>query len=338
MPGLGYWRSLDDLLDRIISVSKSILEGESLPVRTDGLTWNRRLWVGQDVAWRLLQTWDNMEGEGQDALSTLLDELSAGLRKSYETSEEGALENEAFFDQVIQQYVGIWEEYVLPGPEVVFALGYPVGSHGGRSIPSMARGVASGAPCSMKLVMDHHSPIWDEFVDQDTPIRRSMIERWVVFLGANHPGSLAELAGYEWALSRQTRESAVILPAEEPHQYGWVLSPRGWTAVFDVDVVSLAQWVEEKEAILRVDDLGGVNIMVDGVPWPAQSSGFLFMDVGGQQREVWAISVSAIRRLQDGTPLSDRELEALELTTLVEEGVFVRVTKEESGTLPEATS
>ncbi|MDJ0837709.1 MAG: hypothetical protein QNK37_14430 [Acidobacteriota bacterium] len=125
----GRHETLEALEDRIRRVTAVILDDQPLEPWA-GDRWTR---VAQDLGWRLLEISAQCEREVADALTEVAARLAA------QPSDSAVMET-------ITGYEALHEEYVLPHPDDVFALGYLLPGGYGYSTRQIAEGIASACP------------------------------------------------------------------------------------------------------------------------------------------------------------------------------------------------
>lgn len=185
-PHTGMWSHIDDLEGRLWGVSESLREGLHAPTLTAG----RQHWVAQDVAWRLLTVSAQCEDlEAVEALEQMVDYLA---------------EQPQDILGVARLYSSLYEEFFIPEPEQVFALGYEIGGGYGSDVAQLAKGVASACP-TLERALGAEGLIeqvrafasWDLQRPQRLPIAR----RFAMFLRETGGGPLCDLATYEAAIN-----------------------------------------------------------------------------------------------------------------------------------------
>jgi len=185
-PHTGMWDHLDDLEGRLWGISEALKGGLSAPPLTAG----RQHWVAQDVAWRLLTV--SAQCEDQEAIEALEQMVDYLAEQPQDTLG------------VTRLYSSLHEEFYLPDPEDVFALGYDLGGGFGSDVNQLARGVASACP-ALEIALGADGlreqvsafATWDLLRPQRLPIAR----RFAMFLRETGGGPLSDLATYEASIN-----------------------------------------------------------------------------------------------------------------------------------------
>lgn len=179
-PLTGHHADLDSLEARTRELWTALCGGA--PARP--LVGGRALWMAQDVGWRLLTVLEETDGEVADALLALVHTLAATPHAM------GA---------VVEGYVRLAAEYVLPEPSELFAVGYTLPGGFGRSTDQILDGLRSGLPATMAQLGELAPARVAEFVAQDVAERRPLGARFSEFLGRGR--ALGDLAAYESAIA-----------------------------------------------------------------------------------------------------------------------------------------
>ncbi|QTD49582.1 hypothetical protein [Sulfidibacter corallicola] len=212
-PDRGRHADLDSLITRIETVMDWLCgTGSASP-------WpaNPALWKVQDVAWRLFEVMEETEGELHGELDRALDRLAAN------PDETGLAE-------AIATYRALHEEYYMPDPEDVFAVGYPLPDGLGLSARQIEAGIASACPNAWHLLgeadADHRAAQVTAFAHAERPERRGIGLRFTDWLTRHHPGQAADLARFEAACVHAPQADAAVLTLEpEPGGSELALAP-----------------------------------------------------------------------------------------------------------------
>lgn len=189
--GEGMHQSLEALSCRVAEVLEGIVEGRPVePLAGD--TWVR---VAQDVGWRLLTLAAEIDGEVVEPLSGLIDHLADGRDLS-------ALE------RVVEGYVALHEDYELPEPSEMFAVGYDLPLGYGRSVDQIYAGLESCSPRTLIRLREGAPEAVSEFLASDTLTRIPLGKRFARWAQGSLSSELADLAALEAALAHP-------LPADE---------------------------------------------------------------------------------------------------------------------------
>lgn len=193
-PGQGHHNDLDALAARVWELTDALTLGrEAAPLAGD-----RWRWVTQDVGFRLLEVRSECDGEILDVLDTLIDRLAA---------QPGPGAIVAAWDA----YAGLYNDWVLPTPEDVFAVGYDLPSVAGRSVRQLAEGVASACPGTWAALDSERGAVMTRFVAQDAALRMPVGRRFARWMRQRRPGPAADLAVYEAALAHPRQPDAQAL-------------------------------------------------------------------------------------------------------------------------------
>ena len=183
-PTHGAHDSLDGFMDRVREVCDDLAGG----VPAKALGGGRGLWIAQDVAWRLTMIIAECEGVVVEGLEELVTHLAMAP-----TVQSVA--------DIIDAYHSLGEEWVLPSPDDLFAVGYPLPGGYGFATEQVAQGVASVCPETATLLGDTFEPLVDEFVRAEPPVRAPVARRFATYLQQVTPGTAADLARYESAVN-----------------------------------------------------------------------------------------------------------------------------------------
>lgn len=183
-PGTGRVGSLDELESRVVEVLSGIVEGAEVRPLAGG-PWR---FAVQDVAWRLLTVRAQSEGTVVSAIDALVDHLAGAPDK-------------AGIAAVIEGYRELFNEYHVPEPEDLFAVGYPLPGGYGRSLGQIASGIASSCPAAWQLLGDRATEVASRFVQHDAPMREPIGRRFARFLKGDERTALVSLAEYEAAIT-----------------------------------------------------------------------------------------------------------------------------------------
>ena len=181
-PAQAAFDNLDAMEARVIEVMNCILdEGECRP-----LAGSRALWSAQDLAWRLMVVSMDCEGECQDRLRDLVQNLASNPTQAQVLA-------------VAESYQEMTTEWYLPESDDVLALGYDYGHGKARHRAQISEGLEATLPNTAALLGDAFAPVVDAFVSGDHLVRRPLARRFSDFLDREAPGLTAEMARYETA-------------------------------------------------------------------------------------------------------------------------------------------
>lgn len=216
----GLWhRSLDAMEARVVALTDALCGGAP----PTPLTGTRDRWIAQDLGWRLVQVRAETEGEATVELGRLIERLA---------TEPGP----ETFAAVEAGYRALFEDWILPEPDDVFAVGYGAW----RSVRQMREGIESVCPAALKLLGD--GELINEFVKQDGYLRQPLGRRFAAFLAVRAPGPAAQVAALEAVLAQPPAPD----PAAGLGAAGARDGRRRWAAGLellraDVDVLALLE-------------------------------------------------------------------------------------------------
>lgn len=269
-PYSGMWEHLDDLEGRLWGLSEAIKGGLAAPPLTAG----RQHWVAQDVAWRLLMISAQCEDqEAIEALEQMVDYLA---------------EQPQDILGVTRLYSSLYEEFYIPEPADVFALGYEIGEGYGSDIKQLARGVASACPelesalgAEGLLEQVRAFATWDLMRPQRLPIAR----RFAMFLRATGGGPLSDLATYEAAINNP----------DPPDPWSACLSWRD----ADGGLIRRAQGVEVIEVGVEMDQLiTALHSEREDLEVTERQHHLIIVNKAGGLREISELSQEAAKSLE----------------------------------------
>jgi len=171
-------------MDRIREVTDDLAGG----VLAKPLGGDRGLWIAQDIAWRLTVTIAECEGDVVDALEELVTHLAMAP-----TIQSVA--------DIIDAYHALGEDWVLPSPDDLFAVGYALPGGYGYATEQVAQGIATVCRETAGLLGDTFEALVDEFVRAEPPMRQPVARRFATYLEQVMPGTASDLARYEAAVS-----------------------------------------------------------------------------------------------------------------------------------------
>lgn len=268
-PHTGMWDHLDDLEGRLWGLSEAIKGGLSAPPLTAG----SQHWIAQDVAWRLLTVSAQCEDlEAVEALEQMVDYLA---------------EQPQDILGVTRLYSSLHEEFYIPDPDDVFALGYEIGGGFGSDIKQLTQGISSACPAlEMALGADglreqvNAFATWDLMKPQRLPIAR----RFAMFLKETGGGPLSDLAMYE----------AAINDPEPPDPWSACLMWRD----AEGSLVRRAQGVEVIEVGVEIDQLmDALRSDQEEIEVTERQQFLMIVHKAGGIREICEISIEAAKAL-----------------------------------------
>ena len=246
--GGGWSPSLDALTERVVAVARALLSGEASAPLAPSPEAGRLRWIVQDVAWRLLCVQAQTDGDAARGLDAILDQLA----------QAAALGTGGGVGVAATAYCALHDEFELPDPDDVFALGYPVAGlepvGAVRQLMDGLSGVCAGSleragePAVALLVAR----------DQEAPRRAHLADRWANALEGND----AALARFEAALAVVPGQVRPTLGG--PGAGTWRLAPGVRIERFEVDVIALAEGrpVESADLVLGFASSDGEAVIV----------------------------------------------------------------------------
>lgn len=299
------FRSLEDLEQRVLEVTRAICEGaplSPLPGPSEG-PQGRERWVAQDLAWRLLQVAEETDGEARTALLELVDGLAEGSPAA----------------EVVARYEGLFVEHVLPEPELLFAVGYdledPAGF--GRSAAQIRDGLQTVCPLVLELGDEADLDLPAAFVRADAPERTPLGDRFAAWLAREQPGPVVELATYEAALRLAGGDPLAGSLGQEGAVGPWRCARGARAMVFERDPTVLAERVDAGE--VRGLTREGRLVLDGPVPEPDPTGLVVSRDGAGEVVVVEVPAEAAAALASGGEPALEPEERAL----LVELGLLV---------------
>lgn len=246
-PGGGLHGDLDALEARVLEVMEGIVRGAAVRPLAGG----RYERVAQDLAYRLLLVLEETEGDASRELDRLVSRL-AGDR------------TEASVERVVADYEALAEDYVLPPPEDVFAVGYELPRGYGSGVAQLVSGLHSACPRALEALGDDLDAVVGEFVRRDPRIRRPLVHRFAEFLAGREPA--ASFARFEAAVCHAPRPS--------PERRAFAIAPSDGDALElapDARLVRVAHDVEHegdpadapdrpRSYLVRAEDEGEVGV------------------------------------------------------------------------------
>jgi hypothetical protein len=283
-PHTGMWQDLDELEDRVLGLC-SMLTGGLPP---NPLTVNRSQLIAQDVAWRFYTIAAQCEDEEaivelEGLIDTLADHAEA-------------------LPEVVNRYQDLYEEWMLPEPEQMFAVGYDLG-HGlnlGWDSNQAYEGIKSACP-QTALVLGEEGLLdqakafsaWDIQSPQRVPIAR----RFAQFLNETAPGPLCDLVHYEAALMHPEPPDTLAI------SLGWI-APEGQmvSRAQGTEILHMGVDIEKLIDAIQVEAENGEEIDV-----PERDYYLLMINQPGGERLMLEISKDAALSLErlDQQPMEE---------------------------------
>ena len=185
-PGEGWFDSLEALEARVVELLEHVTGGA--PARPwRGGRWR---WIAQDIGWRLLQVGAETDGEcGRE-----LDGLVSALAEAPGAGGVAA---------AVSAYTALHDEYELPAPADVFAVGYDLPGALGRAFGQVRDGIASACPGALtRLGLRADDAVRRFVADDGAEHRRVPVgRRFAAWLGeAGSDPEVVEVARCEAAL------------------------------------------------------------------------------------------------------------------------------------------
>jgi hypothetical protein len=174
---MGCHPSLEALIARIETVTECLFEGTAIPP----LRSTRAEIVAQDLGWRLLMTAADCEGEAADVLDALAVRLAEDPRST---------------PAVVEGYRAAAQDWWLPPPADLFAVGYPLDATHSLHPGSTEAALTRTCPNAMAL-LDENAAEWIAAFMQVDQTRGPTALRFADWAQRVHPGPIADLLRYE---------------------------------------------------------------------------------------------------------------------------------------------
>ena len=266
--GQGWSTSLDDLQERCLAVTRALLSGESLAPVAPSALHARWRWILQDVAWRLMGVQAQTGGDAHAGIGLIIDTLAGVLGATTEADRDPAAEVSGALMFAGSAYGTLFEDFELPDPDDVFAVGYPVDGlrwRPGLGAPSteagamtqLRAGLADVCASSLERAPD---ALWELVQrDQEQPVRAPLADRWAAALPA---GDAEAVARFEAAVAVVPRRVKATLGG--PGKGLWRRVPGVRIERFDRDVLALVEGrdAEETELVLGFAASDGEPVVV----------------------------------------------------------------------------
>jgi hypothetical protein len=178
--GVGWQPSIEALIARVQALQEMLVGGKPAPALVGSATH----WVAQDLGWRLLQVMVETEGECAESLDQIAERLADN------PTDEGLLE-------LVESYTALHEDWVLPAPEELFAVGYPLPGGLGHSLTQLEEGIRSALPGTTILLGGRLPSLISEFSRVDLWERKPLGDRFAAFLAEAVGGAAADQARLE---------------------------------------------------------------------------------------------------------------------------------------------
>ena len=182
--GMGRYTSIEGLMHRVEVLSGWLQrKGNAPPLQGASCDW-----IAQDLGGRLLQVWEDTGGEARKGLEQLCHTLSL---KTERDSISG----------VVGGYEALHEEYMLPTPEEVFAVGYEVHESYGSDLRQLCDGVQSAVPATSQQLGHTLQGMVLRFARWDTNVRIPIGKRFAQWLYSLNRAGLGDIACLESCVS-----------------------------------------------------------------------------------------------------------------------------------------
>jgi hypothetical protein len=311
----GWSADLDALEARAVEVAAALLAGVAPRPLTPSAAAGAARWALQDLGWRLHALTEEVPEALVDDVVHAAEPLAEALaltRAGADGLAPADAEVEAALAAAVGEAAARWsalaEEVVLPGTATLFAVGYPL-----PGVPAAAAAVREGlescAPLSLLLLGGTAGAVVAAFAraDADAPVRGHLGGRWATWLRAHAPSLVADLAGWEAAVS--ALPAAPVLQLRGAGRDAAVRLADGVTVVrAGCDVLALAERVEAGSVEGGPD---GALVIHQGGPVGAAETALLL--ARGEDGDVVLVDVdpATADALEAGTPLLPDEAEAL---------------------------
>ena len=296
-PQTGMWADIDELEDRVWGLTEALSGG--LPANP--LMAGRSHWIAQDVGWRLLTVAAQCEDqEVIDHLEVMVEDLAKAPQSLH---------------LIIQRYQAVFEDFFIPEPQEVFAVGYDLGGGWGWDDGQLLDGVASSCP-QLEVAIGRES-LKEQVVafsswDLKRPRRRPIGKRFSAFLSQTARGPISDLASYEAAIHHPDP------PDPWAASLGWSL-PNG-------DLVRRSQGVEVLQVSVEIDRFIEAIHSEEEIDIPEREHALVIVNQAGGSRQIAEISPKAVQSLArlEEHPMSEEllGLDEEELTLLKDIGAI----------------
>lgn len=178
--GTGHHADLDSLEGRIVELLDAIsaaITGDEHATTVAPLVGGRWRFVAQDLGARLLQVRADTEGDCALELDRAIDELAGRP-------------DEAGVKAAIGAYRALFDDWELPSPEAVFAVGYPLPLGHGSDLEQLGRGLETACPNALAaLAPAARDALVARFAAADlaAPRRAPLGRRFAAHLAADLP-------------------------------------------------------------------------------------------------------------------------------------------------------
>lgn len=213
VPGGGWSADLDALEGRVLAVAAAIVDGAPLAPLAPTPAHGRTRWAAQDLAQRLLQVQADIDGAASRTLDALVDDLAAFMPLTT-AGDDPTPQFEALVCALRERYQPLYDDSLLPSPDLVFGVGYPLAGGLGRCVSQVRDGLRTVVPVTLDLADDVDLDLVTPFVAADTNERVPLGVRFARWMSGAHPGPAASLAAWESALRRAGVDSLVVALGE----------------------------------------------------------------------------------------------------------------------------
>lgn len=270
--GGGWVQSLEALEARVLAVLDALVKDGELTSLAPSRSHGECRWVLQDLGWRLLEIWQECEGEAAEELARLIDQLATACR----STADGALSASQVREvaqgatgAALSGYRALEQDYVLPPPDQVFALGHDLlGLDPGRSSQQVREGVTTALPITTTLLGEHLPPLVESFLGAERPVRAAVGRRFATWLLGRASEPLCDLARFEAAASHlPARDSLLDTLGPVADAPAYRLTPGVVVLRASVDPLALASAADFGDIELH----DGLSLLdVDGAPIPQE--------------------------------------------------------------------
>ncbi len=266
--GGGFVRTLDDLEARVLAVLDALVSDAPLAPLAPAPEHGRVRWVVQDLGWRLLELWHQTEGEAADALLAIVDALAQVTPTTADPTVPAAAalaRGRTAVADARRAYVALAEEYELPEPADLFALGHDaLGVARGSDLASLREGITGALPATTRLLGDEIEALVDAFAAEDAPVRAPIGRRFATWLLGRAAPALGDLARFEAELAHAAPPDPSEALLGDPVDGRWRLASGVALLRTGVDVVAMASEADFGDLVpapgLDVRDVDGAPI------------------------------------------------------------------------------
>lgn len=323
----GGWSScIDDLEARVVHVASAMLTGAPVPNLCPTPDHGKWRWILQDVGWRLLHVAALLPDERGRAVRRIAQDLAQSLHATVSPSADPS-EAERAIHQAATAYSDLPSEALVPHEDDVFGVGYALPSGSGTSRNHLAEGLNSVVPLTLIAAEERVDEFIDEFIASESPRRAPLAKRFTDWIDGAYPGIIAELAGYEFALSDIGATSVALSSAIGDLRLADSMS----VVTFRHHIVTVAEHVDSGvlDGVWTPNGTDGFALHLSNADGEQPSPNLLHLLIGRDpEGEVLIVEVPAdlAALLSSENAISPESLDDETRSALVEMGVLVAYT------------